>query len=69
MTIKTDDNGCMLATELEKNIENALKENKQPFFVNASAATTVLGSFDRFNEIADVCQKYNLWMHVDVSLF
>ena len=27
--------------------------------------TTVFGSFDPLDEIADVCQKYGLWMHVD----
>lgn len=24
------------------------------------------GAFDPFSEIADICEKYGLWMHVDV---
>lgn len=28
--------------------------------------TTVLGAFDPLNEIADVCEKYNCWFHIDV---
>ena len=36
-----------------------------PFFVGATAATTVLGAFDPFQEIAAVCQRHGVWMHVD----
>lgn len=36
-------------------------------FVNATAGSTVYGAFDPINEIADICEKYNLWLHVDVS--
>ncbi len=39
-----------------------------PLFVNATAGTTVYGAFDPINDIADICEKYNLWLHVDVSL-
>lgn len=38
-----------------------------PFFVSATAGTTVYGAFDPLIAISDVCKKYNIWMHVDVS--
>lgn len=38
-----------------------------PFFVSATAGTTVYGAFDPLIAISDICKKYNVWMHVDVS--
>ncbi|CAH1957959.1 unnamed protein product [Acanthoscelides obtectus] len=63
--VKTDERGKMIVSDLVENIERALKEGAKPFLVVATAGTTVLGAFDPINEIADVCQKYNLWLHVD----
>ena len=42
-------------------------QGEDPTFVMATAGTTVLGAFDQLNEIADVCDKYNIWLHCDVS--
>lgn len=35
--------------------------------MNAGAGTTVLGSFDPFEDIARVCEEHKLWFHVDGS--
>lgn len=64
--IKTDQNGKMCTADLESKIIASKEEGKYPFFVNATAGTTVLGAIDPLNEIADVCQKHNIWFHVDV---
>lgn len=58
----------MLVPDLETRIQQTIAEGKRPFYVNATAGTTVLGAFDDLNGIADVCKKYNLWMHVDACL-
>lgn len=38
-----------------------------PFFVSATAGTTVYGAFDPLIAISDICKKYQVWFHVDVS--
>lgn len=68
ITIKTDETGAMIAEELERAINLSIAAGKKPFFVNATAGTTVLGSFDKFHDIAEVCSKYKIWMHVDACL-
>ena len=45
-------------------IEKATQDGKTPFYVNATAGTTVLGSFDPFPAIADICQKYKLYARI-----
>lgn len=63
--VDTNTKGEMLAEHLDELIINDLKEGFQPFFVNATAGTTVLGAFDDVATISDVCKKHNLWLHVD----
>ncbi|CAP92004.1 hypothetical protein E8E15_009086 [Penicillium rubens] len=65
--VPVDKVGRMIPDELEKLVQKAQGEGRTPFYVNATAGTTVLGSFDPFNEIAAICQKYNMWFHVDGS--
>jgi glutamate/tyrosine decarboxylase-like PLP-dependent enzyme len=65
--VPIDKQGRMIPAELEKLVQKAQSEGRTPFYVNATAGTTVMGSFDPFNEIAAICQKYNLWFHIDGS--
>lgn len=67
VTVKTNDRGQMCITDLEYRIQETLQGDKIPFFVNATAGSTVLGAFDNLEEVANICQKYNIWLHVDVS--
>ncbi|XP_010077666.1 PREDICTED: acidic amino acid decarboxylase GADL1-like, partial [Pterocles gutturalis] len=65
--IKTDERGKMIPEELEKQVQRARKEGSAPFLVCATAGTTVLGAFDPLDKIADICEKHDLWLHVDAS--
>jgi glutamate decarboxylase len=48
-------------------VEESKLNGETPFYVNATAGTTVLGSFDPFEEIAEICKDNNLWFHIDGS--
>ncbi|XP_067367395.1 cysteine sulfinic acid decarboxylase isoform X2 [Channa argus] len=63
--VPCDKRGKMIPSALEEQIKLAKSEGAVPFMVNATAGTTVLGAFDPIEEIADICEKYNLWLHVD----
>uniref|UniRef100_A0A8C9FZ92 Glutamate decarboxylase like 1 n=1 Tax=Pavo cristatus TaxID=9049 RepID=A0A8C9FZ92_PAVCR len=65
--VKTDERGKMIPEELEKQVQRARKEGSAPFLVCATAGTTVLGAFDPLDKIADICEKHDLWLHVDAS--
>jgi len=36
-----------------------------PFYLNATAGTTVLCAFDDIIELAPICKKNNIWLHLD----
>lgn len=61
--------GRMNPRELERLIIERKSKGQIPFFVNCTSGTTVLGAFDPINDIADICEKYKLWLHIDVSTF
>lgn len=63
--ISSDDYFRMNVDELEETIKKDIKDGYKPFLVVGSAGTTNTGSIDPLNEIADICEKYNLWYHID----
>jgi aromatic-L-amino-acid/L-tryptophan decarboxylase len=65
--IPTDDDYRMNVRELKQSIENDLKKNIRPLAVIATVGTTSATSFDPVEEIADVCRKHNIWLHVDAA--
>ncbi|KAG8232468.1 hypothetical protein J437_LFUL012114 [Ladona fulva] len=67
ITVRTDSEGRMDVSHLKAQIETAVAAGCAPFMVSATAGTTVLGAFDPLPEIADVCAKYGLWLHVDAA--
>jgi aromatic-L-amino-acid decarboxylase len=63
--IPTKGRGVMDVVELDAQIERDRQAGCQPFAVIANAGTTGTGAIDDINAIADVCQKHELWLHVD----
>lgn len=66
-SVPVDERGSMRPDALEQAIQKASREGETPFYVNATAGSTVLGSFDPLDAIAEVCRRHRLWMHVDGS--
>lgn len=66
--IKSDHLGRLDPVHLEEAISKDIDAGNIPFFINANAGTTELGSFDELNGIARIAQKYHIWMHVDGAL-
>ena len=56
----------MIPEKLEQMIQESLALNEAPFLVTLTAGTTVLGAFDPIDPVADICQTYKLWLHIDV---
>ena len=59
--------GIMDVSALTSLIVKAKKEGYTPFYLNATAGTTVLGSFDPFPALSDICKAHSIWMHIDAS--
>ena len=69
IAVETDGRGRMIPAELEREIAKSRARGETPFFVGATAGTTVLGAYDPLVELADVCRRQGddrgLWLHVD----
>jgi sulfinoalanine decarboxylase len=63
--IKADSKGRMIPEQLEEQILEDIQNGGIPTYVNATAGTTVLGAFDPIDKIANITEKYKIWLHVD----
>jgi glutamate/tyrosine decarboxylase-like PLP-dependent enzyme len=66
--VATGPDGTMDPAALDANVERDLADGRVPFFVNATAGTTVRGAFDPLPAIGDVAARHGLWFHVDGAL-
>ncbi len=63
--VKSDSHGRMISGDLDLKINQVQERGETPLIVCATSGTTVFGSFDPLSEIAEVCEKHNIWLHVD----
>ena len=63
--VPTDSKGKMSTLALRQLIQDKINNNGHPFCIVATAGTTMAGSIDHLNEIAEVAEKYKIWMHTD----
>lgn len=63
--IATDDRYRMRVDVLEKAIRADRDAGREPFCVVATPGTVTSGSIDPIADIADVCERQDLWLHLD----
>ncbi len=63
--VPVDYNFRMRTELLEKMKSEAEAKGIHVISVVASSCSTATGSYDNLEDIADFCEKWNLWMHVD----
>jgi aromatic-L-amino-acid decarboxylase len=65
--IPVDDQFRMRTDLLEKRIQDDLAAGKRPCCVVASVGTTAVSAMDPVPAIAEIVERYNLWLHVDAA--
>ncbi|MBH69036.1 MAG: aspartate aminotransferase family protein [Rhodospirillaceae bacterium] len=65
--IETDSNFSMCVKSLIDAVEIDIDQGKTPTCVVASVGTTGVGAVDPIREIAGVCNKYDIFLHVDAA--
>ncbi len=65
--ISVDSEFRMDVMELERAIQEDIAAGWRPFAVVATVGTTSTTSIDPVPQIADVCERYGLWLHVDAA--
>lgn len=63
--IPSDDAYRMDPAALRSAVERDLAAGDRPIFVVATVGTTATTSVDPVPEIADICEEFGLWLHVD----
>ena len=63
--IQADADFRLPVAALERAIAEDRAAGKRPFCIAATAGTTNTGAVDPLNELADLCEREGLWLHVD----
>lgn len=67
ITVPCDRFYCMNPEALSSLLDQTIGEGNIPMAIVATAGTTDFGSIDPMPFIADLCKRYNIWMHVDAA--
>jgi glutamate/tyrosine decarboxylase-like PLP-dependent enzyme len=65
--IKTDDDCSIVLSSLKDSIMLDRKQGYHPFCIIGNAGTVNSGAFDDLNALADLCQRQDIWLHVDAA--
>ncbi len=62
-----DERRRMDPNQLDEQLTRLRRENRPVIAVAACACATPVGAFDPLDDIADVCERHGVWMHVDAA--
>ncbi|MDR2549708.1 MAG: pyridoxal-dependent decarboxylase [Desulfobulbus sp.] len=65
LKIPVDDHGRMRIDALEERLAETVAAGGKPFFVVATAGTTVRGGYDLLEPLLALRERYRFWLHVD----
>ncbi|XP_035109284.1 aromatic-L-amino-acid decarboxylase isoform X2 [Callithrix jacchus] len=65
--IPSDGNFAMRGSALQEALERDKAAGLIPFFVAATLGTTTCCSFDNLLEVGPICNKEDLWLHIDAA--
>lgn len=65
--VSINEDGTMNTGALKQTIQDSVKNGFTPLYINATAGTTVFGSYDPFEEIHQIASEFDCWFHVDAS--
>ena len=63
--VESDEHGRINVEAFKNQVETDILNGFTPFYINATAGTTVLGAFDSVVDLAPICKKHNIWLHLD----
>lgn len=63
--VALNNNGEMVPEALRQSIEKVVAEGGEPFFVAATAGTTVRGAYDPIVPLVQLRKDFGFWLHVD----
>ncbi|MEE8365725.1 MAG: aminotransferase class I/II-fold pyridoxal phosphate-dependent enzyme [Gammaproteobacteria bacterium] len=66
--IRVNDDYTINIEQLKKTIDEDIEAGFQPICVIATSGTVNTGAIDDLNAIADLCQQYHVWFHVDGAI-
>ncbi len=67
LRVALDDRRRMDPNRLDDTLRDCRQANRPVVAVVACSCSTPIGAFDPLPEIADVCQRYGVWLHVDAA--
>ncbi|MCU1681457.1 MAG: pyridoxal-dependent decarboxylase [Amycolatopsis sp.] len=67
IAVASDAERRMQPLALQQELAHCLADGLIPMAVVATAGTTDFGSIDPLPEIANLCERYGVWMHVDAA--